>query len=91
MRAIPGMRGPGAHGRGAASGKPRNLSKVIGRLYIYIKPYSLKLLLVLLCMLFSTITSLVGSYMLAPIINNIAGVATTTKDGVTAVMADNAD
>lgn len=90
MRAIPGMRGPGAHGRGAASGKPRNLSKVIGRLYIYIKPYSLKLLLVLLCMLFSTITSLVGSYMLAPIINNIAGVATTAKDGVTAVMADNA-
>ena len=58
--------------------------------YIYIKPHSLKLFLVLLCMLFSTLTSLAGSYMLAPIINNIAGVTTTAKDGAAAVMADNA-
>lgn len=84
------MRGPGPHGRGAVSGKPKNAAKVIGRLYIYIKPHSLKLFLVLLCMLFSTLTSLAGSYMLAPIINNIAGVTTTAKDGAAAVMADNA-
>ena len=90
MRAVPGMRGPGPHRRGAVSGKPKNAAKVIGRLYIYIKPHSLKLFLVLLCMLFSTLTSLAGSYMLAPIINNIAGVTTTAKDGAAAVMADNA-
>lgn len=90
IRAVPGMRGPGPHGRGAVSGKPKNAAKVIGRLYIYIKPHSLKLFLVLLCMLFSTLTSLAGSYMLAPIINNIAGVTTTAKDGAAAVMADNA-
>ena len=45
IRAVPGMRGPGPHGRGAVSGKPKNAAKVIGRLYIYIKPHSLKLFL----------------------------------------------
>ncbi len=39
-------------------------------------------------MLVSTLTSLVGSYLLAPIINNIAGVATTEKSGAAAVLAD---
>lgn len=81
--------GPGGRRGGPGGGKPKNTKNTVKRLLKYIKPYTLRLIAVLLCMLLSTVTALVGSYMLAPIINNIAGVATTAKDGVTAVFADN--
>lgn len=88
-------RGPGGPGGGPggrhgvrAKGKPKNTGKTVGRLFSYVRPYSMRLVLVLLCMLVSTVTSLIGSYLLAPIINNIAGVATTEKSGAAAVAAD---
>ena len=77
-----GRRGPGPGGpgpRGMAKGKPKNTRRTVGRLFSYVRPYTINLIFVLLCMLISTLTSLVGSYLLAPIINNIAGVATTEK------------
>ena len=78
-------RGPGGRGPG---GKPKNTKQTIGRLLSYLKPHYGKLVLVLCCMLISTVTSLCGSFMLMPIINHIAGVATTAKDGAMAVLAD---
>lgn len=61
------------HGRGGprAHGKPQDLRKTVGRLWGYVSRYKFRLLLVVFCMLFSTVSSLVGSYMLAPIIDRI--------------------
>ncbi len=53
----------------------------IRRLLGYLKGSWGKLLLVVLCMLISTATSLIGSYMLAPIINHIAGVEPSSSAG----------
>lgn len=92
FRGGPGGPGPGGRGRsrGIAGGKPKNTGKTVRRLVGYLKGYIAKIFLVLVCMLISTAASLIGSYMLAPIINNIAGVATEAKDGVAAVVADKA-
>lgn len=69
MRPGPGPRGgPGARG----GAKPKNARKIIARLLSYMKPYRLRLVLVVLCMLFSTVTALIASYMMAPIINRLA-------------------
>ena len=83
--------GPGPRGRmpGMKGGKPKNTGVTIKRLFSYIAKYKLRLLTVLLCMLTSTVTSLCGSYVMFPIINRIAGVETTLKDGYFAVQADN--
>lgn len=68
-------RGPGGprgrRGGAGGGGKPKNASKTIGRLLSYVGNYKYLFIVVLLCMLVSTITSLIGSYMLAPIINKI--------------------
>jgi len=68
-------RGPGGPGprRGGphAKGKPKNTGATVRRLLSYVGKYKGRLVLVLCCMLVSTLTSLLGSYMLAPIINRI--------------------
>ena len=53
-------------------GKPKNMKNTIKRLLGYVAKYKFHLIFVLLCMLCSTGTSLVGGYMLRPIINNAA-------------------
>lgn len=75
--AKPGMppmggpgRGPGG-GRGMAKGKPKNTKHTIKRLFKYVEKYKFKLLTVIFLMLLSTVTNLIGSFMLAPIINKI--------------------
>ncbi len=66
------MGGPRGGPRGAGmSGKPRNTKATMGRLLTYIRPYTLRFIGVLLCMLASTVTSLIGAYLLAPIINRL--------------------
>ena len=67
--------GPGGRGRGPGvrdKGKPKNTKATILRLFSYIKKYTGLLLLVMLCMLGSTVASLCASYMLSPIINKLA-------------------
>lgn len=65
--------GPGGpHGGGMRRGKPKNAKNTVKRLLGYLKEYRFRLFLVLLLMLTSTVTSLIGSFMLAPIINKIA-------------------
>ncbi len=79
-----GRRGPQIRG----GGKPQSTRAAIGRLLAYMRPYRLHLVLVLLCMLCSTVSSLAGSYLVMPIINRLSGVPTGSKDGTFAVMAD---
>lgn len=62
-----GRRGPAVR----AKGKPKNTKNTVRRILSYLKPYRFRLVAVLLCMLTATVTSLCGSYMLAPIINRI--------------------
>ena len=71
---MPPMGRPGGPGgpRGAGmSGKPKNTKATMTRLLTYIRPYALRFIGVLLCMLASTVTSLIGAYLLAPIINRL--------------------
>lgn len=64
--------GPGHGPRGMrAKGKPKHLKVTIGRLLSYVGAYKFHLIVVAFCMLLNTVTSLCGSYMLAPIINRI--------------------
>ena len=72
---MPRGRGPGGHGPGGnpgASGKPKDMKRTLSRLMHYVGDYKGRLAAVLLCMLVSTVTSLMGSYMLAPIIDKLA-------------------
>ena len=64
--------GPGRHGpRGMAKGKPKNTKNTIIRMFKYVEKYKFRLIGVIFLMLTSTVTSLIGSFMLAPIINKI--------------------
>lgn len=67
-RGMMPRRGPGGPRQ---SGKPKDTAKTVSRMLSYVAKYKGRLLLVVLCMLVSTITSLIGSYMLAPIIDRI--------------------
>ncbi len=58
------------HGR-RAKGKPKNISATIRRLLTYVGKYKFRLILVFLCMILTTISSLVAGYFLAPIINRL--------------------
>lgn len=73
-----GMKGPGGPGRGPgggrgmrAHGKPKNVKNTMKRLMSYLGIYKVKLVLVLIFMLCSTATSLIGSYILRPVINSL--------------------
>ena len=54
-----------------ASGKPKNLGLTIKRLLSYVGRYKLRLSLVFLCMIMTTLSSLCGGYLIVPIINRI--------------------
>ncbi len=62
-------RGPGRNP--AMKGKPKNLKKTVSRLMSYVSEYKLRIFVVLFCMLTATVFSLVGGYLLAPIVNRI--------------------
>ena len=72
-RAMPMGHGPrGPRRDPGMRGKPKEMKKTIKRLLSYVGKHKMKLALVCLCMLFTTVTSLVGSYMIAPIVDRIA-------------------
>ncbi len=94
--------GPGGHGgpgrpgggpgRGRGHGgakKPKDMGKTIKRLLKYVKPHTFRVIMVGIFMALSTCTSLIGSYMLMPVINNIAQIPTTAENsGALAVKAN---
>ena len=61
----------GPRGRGMMGGKPKSAKKTIARMLTYMHGFRLRFVLVLFCMLVSTATSLVGGYLLAPVINKL--------------------
>ena len=66
-----GFGGGPRHGR-HAKGKPKNLGKTVKRILEYVGKYKLRLILVFVCMAITTLSSLLGGYMIAPIINRIS-------------------
>lgn len=74
----PGRRQPGAKGKG----KPKNTGATVKRIWSYVAKYKLRIMLVVLFMLVSTVTSLAGSYMLRPVINSLIAPETTPKEKI---------
>lgn len=70
-QAMPGMPGGPRRRDPSMKGKPKNLKKTVGRLLQYVGKYKFTLILVLICMMFTAATSLLGGYMIAPIINRL--------------------
>ena len=60
-------RGPGPR----AKGKPKELGKTVKRLLSYVGEYKLRLISVFVCMILTTVSSLLGGYLIVPIINRI--------------------
>ena len=71
LRGGPGRGGPGGPHGARLGGKPKNLKVTIKRLLSYVGEYKLRLMLVFFCMIASTVFSLCGGYLIAPIINKI--------------------
>ena len=71
-----GKKGPGSGGgpggrRGMAAGKPKDMKGTMKRIFSYISKDKFKLIIVFLCVIGNTGTSLAASYMLRPVINNL--------------------
>lgn len=68
LRGGPGRGGgPGVR----AKGKPKNIKRTVGRILSYVSKYKFRLITVFVLMAITTISSLLGGYMIAPIINRI--------------------
>ncbi len=82
-RRGPGGRGPGRGGPpGGMGGKPKQTKHTISRLLRYLVPCRLHLAAVVICMLLSTVSTLVGGYLLAPMIDRLAGTKPETMSAV---------
>lgn len=66
--------GPGPGARVRAKGKPKNLKKTVGRILNYVGRYKVRLIFVFFFMALTTVFTLFGGYMIAPIINRITKV-----------------
>ncbi len=80
--APPPMMGPGGRGRHMQPpSKPKDTKKTIKRLLMYLKPQKFKIISACVCVLLASASSLIGSYMLRPIINTfldpVNGIPTT--------------
>lgn len=91
--AAPGRCGPGGPGAppgrpprgggpGMQKGKPGNVRATVKRLWSYIANYKLRLFFVILCMLTSTLTSLAGSYIMRPVINNLVAEGVSAEERI---------
>lgn len=91
--AAPGRRGhggpggppgrpPRGGGPGMQKGKPGNVRATVKRLWSYIANYKLRLFFVILCMLTSTLTSLAGSYIMRPVINNLVAEGVSAEERI---------
>ena len=87
LRGGPGRGGPGPK----AKGKPKNIGKTVKRLMSYVGKYKARLLLVFICMVLTTLSSLCAGYLIVPIINRITlavNPAATLEPSKTAIIAD---
>ncbi len=70
-KGMPGPGGPGPKGMMGPGGKPKNTKQSVLRVFSYIRKDVPLLVVVLCCVLINTACSLIGSYMLRPIINDL--------------------
>lgn len=77
----PGGRRGGPRGH-VGGGKPKNASATINRLLAYIGKDKIKIFFVLACVLGSSLTSLAGSYILRPVINNLVDANKTAEEKI---------
>ncbi len=75
--------GPGGP-RIQGGGRMKNSKKTVGRMLSYLAPFKFRLIAVLVCMLVSTLTTLLGSYMIAPVINRLYIFVTGTEVNMSA-------
>ncbi len=69
------MRGPGRGGpmgRMGMGGKPKNMKNTVGRLLRYVGKYRHLFVVVFFCLVISTFASSAGTYLLKPILDNLA-------------------
>ena len=86
---MPRGRGPGRGGPpGGMGGKPKNTKNTITRLLKYLVPYTGYLISALICIVLNTVATLVGGYMLMPIIDKLAGTPTGTTSAVSQKAAE---
>ena len=62
---------PGGGRRGQVQQKPKDTRATLKRILTYLNIYKLKLFLVFVCVLISSVTTLAGSYMIRPILNSV--------------------
>ena len=67
-------RGPGGPRGGGLRGikKPKNVGLIVKRLMGYVMAYRVRLILALVCLVVSTVANMAASYIMRPIINNVA-------------------
>ena len=86
--------GPGNKHGVKGKGKPKNMGKTVKRILSYVGKYKLRLCGVFLCMFLTTVSSLCGGFLSAPIINRLTiwlglPLAENMKPGALEVAADN--
>ena len=79
--------GPGPRGKG----KPKNVGKTVKRLLSYVGKYKFRLAFVFLCMILTTVSSLVGGYLIVPMINRVTLVVNPTAELKPSAVAELAD
>jgi len=79
-----GPRGPRGRGPG---GKPKNMRITMSRLLKYLANYKWRIITVIICMLFSTLSSLAGSYILRPVINGLVAPDKTVGQKLTSLVS----
>lgn len=84
---MPGMKGPGGrpNARQMQIQKPKNAGNTIRRILAYLKNDKGFLILALICVLFNTLATLAGSYLLRPVINNLVD-APSVSAGLTGLL-----
>ena len=87
LRGGPGRGGPGPR----AKGKPKNIRQTISRLLSYVGKYKARLILVFVCMILTTASSLFAGYLTVPIINRIAVAVGGSIEQSPSIMAQFAD
>ncbi len=78
----------GNRGRGAYHGKPKNAKATVKRLLSYLNGYKLKIVFAFFCVIVSVISNLAASYMLRPIINNLAASGVSAADKISALIVN---
>ncbi len=77
------MPGPMSHGAQGARSKPKNAAKTFGRLFGYLKPHTLSLIIIIIGLFVSSGAGIAGTYLLKPIINQIETMLQTKSSDFT--------